>query len=260
MDCELRYKQHIAKTATKGLTAVLALRRLKMLSPRTARQLFVATVAPVMDYAASVWMHACGGKALSWLNRAQKIGALAITGAFRTVATAVVEAEASILSIRERHTRAAARLWINIQTLPGTHPLAWKKIRTTARFVSPLQKIARAVEGIKTERIETIQEYALVALKFPNTASPYGGSKTALNWFVRRLHFEEPWLTSFVFHPGLVETDLAAASVAGTGVALKDLGAITVDTSVAGMVKTIDSATRDISGTFQNYDGAVNPW
>ncbi|KAH6630097.1 hypothetical protein B0J18DRAFT_89862 [Chaetomium sp. MPI-SDFR-AT-0129] len=101
---------------------------------------------------------------------------------------------------------------------------------------------------------------ALVALKFPNTASPYGGSKTALNWFVRRLHFEEPWLTSFVFHPGLVETDLAAASVAGTGVALKDLGAITVDMSVAGMVKTIDSATRDISGTFQNYDGAVNPW
>jgi hypothetical protein len=105
MDCELRYKQHIAKTAAKGLTAALALRRLKMLSPQTARQLFVATVAPVMDYAASVWMHACGEKALSWLNRAQKIGALAITGAFRTVATAVVEAEASILPIRERHAR-----------------------------------------------------------------------------------------------------------------------------------------------------------
>jgi hypothetical protein len=131
MDCELRYKQHIAKTAAKGLTAALALRRLKMLSPQTARQLFVATVAPVMDYAASVWMHACGEKALSWLNRAQKIGALAITGAFRTVATAVAEAEASILPIRERHARAAARLWINIHTLPGTHPLALRKIRTT---------------------------------------------------------------------------------------------------------------------------------
>jgi norsolorinic acid ketoreductase len=100
----------------------------------------------------------------------------------------------------------------------------------------------------------------LVALGFPPTSSPYGGSKTALNWFIRRLHFEEPWLTSFVFHPGLVETDLAAGAVAGTGFKLKDLGAITVDDSVAGMIKTVDKATRDISGTFQNYDGAVNPW
>ena len=76
MDCELRYKQYIARTA--------------------AKQLFVATVAPVIEYAASVWMHACRKRALSWLNRAQKIGALAITGAFRTVAAAVAEAEASI--------------------------------------------------------------------------------------------------------------------------------------------------------------------
>lgn len=87
MDCELRYKQHIARTVAKGLAAALAL-RLKMLSPRTARPLFVTTVAPVMEYAASVWMHACGKRALGWLNRAQKIGALAITGAFRTVAAA----------------------------------------------------------------------------------------------------------------------------------------------------------------------------
>jgi hypothetical protein len=70
-----------------------------------------------------------GKKALSWLNRAQKIGALAITGAFRTVATTVAEAEASILPIRERHARAAARLWINIHKLPETHPLASRKIQ-----------------------------------------------------------------------------------------------------------------------------------
>ncbi|EAQ84332.1 hypothetical protein CHGG_08346 [Chaetomium globosum CBS 148.51] len=132
MDRELRYKQHIARTAAKGLAAALALKRLKMLSPRTARQL------------------------------AQKIGALAITGAFGTAATAVVEAEASIYPIRERHTQAAVRLWINIHTLPGSHPLAVKKIRTTVRFVSPLQKLARAVEGTEVDRMETIQEYAVL--------------------------------------------------------------------------------------------------
>jgi norsolorinic acid ketoreductase len=101
---------------------------------------------------------------------------------------------------------------------------------------------------------------ALTSLGWPNTASPYGGSKAALNWFVRRLHFEEPWLTSFVFHPGLVETDMAHGALEGTGLSVKDVGAITVDTSVSGMVKTIMAATRETSSTFQNYDGAINPW
>ena len=57
MDSELRYCKHIANTVTKGLNAALALRRLKMLSLSTARQLFSATVALAMDYALNVWMH-----------------------------------------------------------------------------------------------------------------------------------------------------------------------------------------------------------
>jgi hypothetical protein len=61
MDLELRYQGHIANAATKGLNAALALRRLKMLSPSIARQLFSATVAPVMDYASNVWMYARKG-------------------------------------------------------------------------------------------------------------------------------------------------------------------------------------------------------
>ncbi|OJJ88683.1 SDR family oxidoreductase [Aspergillus glaucus CBS 516.65] len=95
---------------------------------------------------------------------------------------------------------------------------------------------------------------------FPATQSPYGGSKAALNWFVRRLHFEEPWLTSFVFHPGLVETELANAAVEGLSLKLLDLGAISVEASVSSMVKTLDTASRDTSGTFRNHDGSVIPW
>jgi norsolorinic acid ketoreductase len=95
---------------------------------------------------------------------------------------------------------------------------------------------------------------------FPTTMSPYGGSKAALNWFVRRLHFEEPWLSSWVFHPGLVETDMAHKAVDGSGLTLEQLGAISVDTSVKGMIETIDGATRDVSGTFKNYDGSALPW
>ncbi|KAM4067796.1 endonuclease-reverse transcriptase domain-containing protein [Hirsutella rhossiliensis] len=88
MDQALRFKEHIAGMA----------------SPRTARQLFTATVAPTMDYASN------------------RVGAQAITGGFRTVATAVAEAEASVQSFRERHAQAASRFWIRTQTLPRTHP------------------------------------------------------------------------------------------------------------------------------------------
>jgi hypothetical protein len=54
MDTQLRYKQHITRATTKGLLAALALKRLRLVSPRTARQLFGATVAPVVGYASSV--------------------------------------------------------------------------------------------------------------------------------------------------------------------------------------------------------------
>ncbi|KAF2193029.1 short-chain dehydrogenase [Zopfia rhizophila CBS 207.26] len=94
---------------------------------------------------------------------------------------------------------------------------------------------------------------------FPAKFSPYGASKAASNWFIRRIHFDEPWLTSFVFHPGLVLTDMAS-TVSGPGVNPVTLGAITVDVSVNGMLKTMESASREISGTLQNYDGATLPW
>ncbi|RKK14010.1 hypothetical protein BFJ67_g17996, partial [Fusarium oxysporum f. sp. cepae] len=54
MDAGLRFKKHMAEAATRGLTAAICLRRLRMLSPRTARQLFTATVAPAIDYASVV--------------------------------------------------------------------------------------------------------------------------------------------------------------------------------------------------------------
>jgi ribonuclease HI len=161
MDSELRYKQQIANAASKGLRAAMALRRLRAASPSTARQLFVATVAPVMDYASSVWMHACRGEATPTMNRVQKVGSQAITGAFSTVATAVGEAEASIQTIRERHAEKATKLWVNLRTLPRTNPLARLGIRECQRFTSPLQKIAHAHRGVPTDRMETIQPYVI---------------------------------------------------------------------------------------------------
>ncbi|RKK26968.1 hypothetical protein BFJ66_g16877 [Fusarium oxysporum f. sp. cepae] len=160
MDSELRYEEHVKEAATRGLRAAMCLRRLKMLTPRTARQLFVATVAPTMDYASNVWSHRRGVRETKWLNEAQKMGVQAITGAFKTVSIAVAEAEAGILPIGERHAQAGTRLYVNMQALPKTHPLATLRVRETRRYLSPLTKLALAHDGV-IARMETIEPYAL---------------------------------------------------------------------------------------------------
>ena len=138
MDAELWYKQHIAKAAIKGLIAVMALKRLRMVSPSTARQLFGATVAPIVDYASNIWMHACGVSAITVLNRVQRIGAQAFIGTFRTVAIAIGEAEASIRSVRERHLERATKLWVNLHTLYKINLLLRFCMKVLQRFTSLL--------------------------------------------------------------------------------------------------------------------------
>jgi hypothetical protein len=80
----------------------MVLRRLKGLSPSVARHLFVAIVAPVIDYAPNVWIHTYRDVSIMAVNRVQRLGAQAIVGTFHTVATAVAEAGANILPVREQ--------------------------------------------------------------------------------------------------------------------------------------------------------------
>jgi hypothetical protein len=54
MDTRLKYKEHIVRAASKGREAAMELRRLRGLSPATARQLFTSTVAPGVDYAVAI--------------------------------------------------------------------------------------------------------------------------------------------------------------------------------------------------------------
>ncbi|EED24123.1 hypothetical protein TSTA_075010, partial [Talaromyces stipitatus ATCC 10500] len=121
---QLRFKKHIVNAVTKGLTAAMALRRSKM-----------ATVAPVADYA---------------------------SGAFRTVATAVSEAEAGIQPFHNRHMGKATKRWIDIQALLKSNPLRKLRTITIRSFISPLQRIAQPLKATKTERIETIQAFTVL--------------------------------------------------------------------------------------------------
>jgi hypothetical protein len=69
MDAKLKYKEHIASAATKGLEAAIELKRLRGLSPSIARQLFTSTVTSTVNYASSVWMHAFKDKLMGPINR-----------------------------------------------------------------------------------------------------------------------------------------------------------------------------------------------
>lgn len=164
MDTRLKYKAHIARTASKGLEAAMELKRLRGLSPSTARQLFTSTVAPVVDYASNVWMHAFKDKAVGPINRVQRVGAQAIVGTFLTVATSVAEAEAHIASAQSRFWRRAVKMWTDIHTLPETNPLRRNtdRIRKFRRFHrSPLYQVADVLKNIKMETLETINPFTL---------------------------------------------------------------------------------------------------
>jgi hypothetical protein len=110
MDSQLCYQEHTARAAIRGLQAAMALKQLRGLSPSVTRKLFNATVAPVVDYASSVWTHTRRASAEKVLKRVQRIGGQAVVGCFQTVGTAVAEAEANLPTIGERHSRKALRM------------------------------------------------------------------------------------------------------------------------------------------------------
>ncbi len=142
----------------------MELKRLRGLSAATASQLFTSTVTPVVDYASNVWMHAYQDKLVGPINRVQKAGAQAVVGTFLTVATAVAEAEASLVSAGERLWKRVIKMWLAIHSLPDTNPLR----RATSRmrkfypaFRSPLYQVARRLAGVPTDQLECIVPFAL---------------------------------------------------------------------------------------------------
>ena len=82
-------------------------------------------------------------------------------GTFHTVAGVVAEAEAAILSIKQRHDIRAVRTIAETFTLPKDHPLYGLKTSDTRRFVSPMQKLRTRTKGLKVEDMETMEAYVV---------------------------------------------------------------------------------------------------
>ncbi|KAI1459600.1 putative aflatoxin biosynthesis ketoreductase nor-1 [Annulohypoxylon moriforme] len=81
----------------------------------------------------------------------------------------------------------------------------------------------------------------------------YGASKAALNYLVRRAHFENPWLTAWVMNPGFVQTATGNAHAKLWGM---EKAPYSMQDIIPGLMGKIDEATRaETSGNFYNFDG-----
>lgn len=93
-------------------------------------------------------------------------------------------------------------------------------------------------------------------LPMPMTA--YSVSKAALNYIVRKIHFENEWLVAFVISPGWVQTDMGNAGAKASGM---DAAPGTTEQSVKGIVGKIDGADRaSASGQFLSFDNEKLKW
>ena len=157
MDQGLRYREHVAGKADKAVKAALALKRLQGLRPSSMRQLFLATVAPVINYASPIWYLAVSDKTLATLERAQRVAAQAIVGGFKTMGLNAAVMEAGIATTRERLHEQTLRFWIGIHKLDNSHihhKLA--KYKGKRRFQSPLRKAAVLFKNIKAYQADKI--------------------------------------------------------------------------------------------------------
>jgi hypothetical protein len=150
MDQRMHFREHVAAAAKKGFRAALGLKRLRGLTPDTARQLFMAVVTPTVDYAASVWCSFTKhGTVAPWIIRSfnpiQRSATQAIIGVYRYAALAIAESEASIETSCIRLRKHIYRHWINCHTLPLTHPF-WECRRLasyqTVGTVSPFKRFS----------------------------------------------------------------------------------------------------------------------
>ncbi len=163
LDQRLSYKQHIAQAVKRGIKAALALKRLKNLRPEIPRQLFVSTIAPVVDYASPIWAPGATISALRILDDVQRIGTQAGIGGSSTVARCVAESKAGVEPAILRHHNQQRAAWIKWHTKPESHRF-WK-IKTALsitnkRWVSPLQKIAQKFASVDVLKIVKIGAYA----------------------------------------------------------------------------------------------------
>jgi norsolorinic acid ketoreductase len=96
--------------------------------------------------------------------------------------------------------------------------------------------------------------------KVPFPALAYGISKVAANYVIRKLHFENPGLTTLAVHPGWVKTEMGHFAATANGMKEDDVP-VTAEESAKGVLEQVDKVTKENgSGGFVGWDGNALPW
>lgn len=142
LDAHLNMSAHLEKVTLAATKKCLAIGRLREMRPRQKRQLFNAMVTPTTDYAASVWFYRGlkgSRRHLRRLERVQRLGAVMIIGAFRTVSFNVLQDEACLEAVEQRLTRKVARHAVDVMTTNQGHPIhKVLSLQEKGRYRSPL--------------------------------------------------------------------------------------------------------------------------
>ena len=174
-DQELKYKAHlqyIVKKGTKFAMAIANIARATWGAQFThLRRLFIAVVAPRIDYAAGIWYRPKDHQRAQTTAQTTKLASIqrhamkAIIGCFRTTATIAMEMETELPPPHIRLQGKILRNLTRIQTLPEKHPLTkWtrraKHKRTKATtYTSNLEYLYKQYPEYTTDEIEKIYPF-----------------------------------------------------------------------------------------------------
>ncbi|KAI1409392.1 hypothetical protein F5Y13DRAFT_170327 [Hypoxylon sp. FL1857] len=129
----------------------------------------------------------------------------------------------------------------------------------TFSFVSLFKAMHPLLEAASSPKLLAISSNAgqIVEMEptIPVKVGVYGASKAALNYLVRRAHFENPWLTAWVMNPGFVQSATGNAHARSWGM---EKAPHSMEDIIPGLVGKVDGATRaETSGNFYNFDGTL---
>jgi ribonuclease HI len=163
-DHGLRWKEHVQQVVKRATKVSIALGGLRQLRPEQMRQLYEACVAPVVEYASTVWHDPLRDKThLRHLRTVQRTAIIRILSAFRTVATSTLDVEAYILPTHLRLRLRAQTTITKLHTLPGKHPI-WNTLLRAQRRRNNIGTSARfpLAEALKTMSIERLHELEMI--------------------------------------------------------------------------------------------------
>ncbi|OTB07436.1 hypothetical protein M426DRAFT_318118 [Hypoxylon sp. CI-4A] len=100
---------------------------------------------------------------------------------------------------------------------------------------------------------------ALLGNMLPVGNGVYGPTKIAAAWYTAKINQEEEWLTSFIIHPGWVNTDMGTGGAQAWGV--PEGPPDDFNESCNGMVRVIDaSAKKSHGGLIWSFRGERVDW